>query len=284
MPGAAQTTVIGPGRGWFDIAWREIVSYRELIVLLARRDVSVIYKQTILGPVWLLIQPVLNALVFAVIFGRVAGIGTGAVPQLLFYMSGLLAWNYFRGVFEGTSQTFTHNTALFTKVYFPRLCVPLSFTLSNLVYFSLNLLVFAAFYLWFVLVRGTPIRPTLWLLGLPVAMAYVACIAMGTGLWVAALTTKYRDLSFSMPFLLQVWMYVTPIVYPISQTEAIPALHAVVAGNPMTLPTEAIRYMLTGQGDVTWAAVRTGSLTTLVVLVLGLGLLNRIQRRFVDTI
>ena len=279
-----QVTVIDPGRGWFDIAWRELLSYRELIVLLAKRDVSVIYKQTILGPVWFLVQPVLNAVVFAVLFGTVAGIGTGPVPQLLFYMGGLLTWNYFRGVFEGTSQTFTHNTALFAKVYFPRLCVPLSFTLSNLVYLLLNLAVFAAFELWFVLARGAAVRPNVWLLGLPLVVAYVACVGTGVGLWVAALTTKYRDLRFSMPFLLQVWMYLTPVVYPMSRIESIPALHAVVRNNPMTLPTEAVRFMLTGHGDVTWAAIRTGATVTLVLLVLGLGLFNRIQRRFVDTI
>ena len=279
-----QVTVIGPGRGWFDFAWRELLSYRELVLLLARRDVSVIYKQTILGPIWFLVQPVLNAVVFAVIFGAVAGIGTGPVPRLLYYMSGLLTWNYFRGVFEGTSQTFTHNTALFTKVYFPRLCVPLSFTLSNLVYFALNLAVFLAFYLWFVLMRGSSLRPSPWLPLLPVVVAYAACVAMGAGLWVAALTTKYRDLRFSMPFLLQVWMYLTPVVYPVSQTESIPALRAVVRNNPMTLPTEAVRLLLTGHGDVTWASVRTGTVVTLVMLVLGLGLFNRIQRRFVDTI
>ena len=276
-------TRIRPGRGWFDIPWRDFFAHRELLMLLARRDVSVIYKQTILGPLWFLLQPVLMALVFSVIFGRIAGIPTGGMPRFLFYMSGLLVWNYFRGVMEGASQSFTSAKALFTKVYFPRMVVPVSYAVSNLVYLGLNFVVFLLFYAYNVSVKGVALRPTWWLLAAPLLVLWIGATALGFGLIVAALTTKYRDLRFSMPFILQVWMYSSAVIYPLNGVQD-PLFQTVLKFNPLGVAVEAARYMLMGRGTVTWDAIGCGAAVIAAALVLGLGAFNRAQRNFVDTI
>ena len=274
---------IRAGRGWFDVDWKEVWSYRELLMLLVRRDVSVTYKQTILGPAWFLIQPVLMSLVFAVIFGRVANIPTDGLPRLVFYMSGLLSWNYFRGVMEGAGQSFTNYKPLFSKVYFPRLIAPFSLVLSNLVYLALNTAVFCGILCWYWARGEAGMRPNAWLLLLPLVVAYIAACALGCGLWVAALTAKYRDLRFALPFILQVWMYSTPIIYPLSGVRE-PLFRAVLALNPLTAATEAVRFMFTGHGGPTAQGLALGACTGLAVLALGIGLFNRVQRDFVDTI
>ena len=276
-------TRIRPGRGWFDIPWRDVFAHWELLLLLARRDISVIYKQTILGPAWFLIQPVLTAIVFSVVFGRVAKIPTDGMPRVLFYLSGLLVWNYFRGVMDGTSQSFTNAKALFSKVYFPRLVVPLSYPLSHLVFLGLNAVVFLLFYLWHVFARGLPLRPTWWLLAAPLVILWVAATALGFGLVIAALTTKYRDLRFAMPFIFQVWMYSSPVIYPLRGVQD-PLFLTILHLNPVGVAVEAMRYMLTGRGLVTWNAIGTGAIVIVAVLALGLGAFNRAQRNFVDTI
>ncbi len=281
-PPPQTVTFIRPGRGWFDIPWREIWSYRELLWLLAKRDVSVVYKQTILGPVWFLLQPVLTAAVFAVIFGRVAGIPTAGLPRMVYYMCGLLLWNYFKGIMEGAGKAFVNYKSLYSKVYFPRLVAPLSLVLSNLVYLGLNLAVFLGVYVRFVL-RGAAMRPNAWLLAFPLLVAHTACTGLGTGLWVAALTSKYRDLRFAMPFLTQCWLFATPIIYPISGVVD-PTYKAILFLNPLTVAVEGLRYGFTGVGVVTWSGVATGAAVSLFLLVTGLAVFNRRQRTFVDVI
>lgn len=282
MNDTVPTTVIRPGRGWFDIDWKEVRSYRELLLLLAKRDISVVYKQTILGPVWFLLQPVLTSVVFAIIFGRVAKITTAGLPRMVFYMGGLLAWNYFKGIMEGAGRSFTNYKALYSKVYFPRLIAPFSLVLSNLVYFGLNLLIFLGFYAHFLL-RGATFRPNAWILLLPAILLHVACVALGAGFWVAALTAKYRDLKFAMPFLTQCWLYATPIIYPITGVVE-PSYRAILFLNPLTVAVEGLRYMFTGVGIVTWGGVATGVAVSLALFVTGLGVFNRFQRTFVDVI
>ena len=274
---------IRPSRGWFDIPWRDVFAHRELLFLLARRDISVVYKQTILGPGWFLLQPVLTALVYSVVFGRIAKIPTDGMPRVLFYLSGLLVWNYFRGVMDGVSRSFTSAKPLFSKVYFPRLVVPLSFPLSHLVFLGLNTFVFILFYVGNVVGKGLSLRPTWWLLAAPLLLLWVAAAALGFGLVVAALTIKYRDLRFAMPFIFQVWMFSSPIIYPLSGVRD-PFFLAVLHLNPVGVAVESARYMLTGRGLVTWDAIGTGILVILFVLVFGLGAFNRAQRNFVDTI
>ena len=283
MPAAADCIHIRASRGWFDIPWRDVLAHRELLLLLARRDISVIYKQTIFGPAWFLIQPVLTALVFSVVFGRIAKIPTSGMPRFLFYMSGLLVWNYFKGVMEGAGQSFHSAKALFTKVYFPRLVVPLSYPLSHLLFLGLNAVVFLLFYAWHVFAKGLPLRPTWWLLAAPLLVLWVAAAALGFGLIVAALTTKYRDLRFSMPFILQVWMYSSAVIYPLNGVQD-PLFQTVLKFNPLGVAIEAARFMLMGRGTVTWDAIGCGAAVIAAALVLGLGAFNRAQRNFVDTI
>lgn len=283
MPDSADCIHIRASKGWFDIPWREVFAHGELLRLLARRDVSIIYTQTILGPVWFLLQPVLTAIVYTVVFGRIARIPTDGMPHALFYLSGLLVWNYFSGVFHGVSGVFHGSRQLFSKVYIPRLVVPLSFPLSHLVFLGLNTIVFSLFFGWHVFVEGLPLRPTWWLLAAPILIAWVAAAALGFGLTVAALTTKYRDLQHAVPFILNVWMFSSPIIYPLSGVRDklfLTILHV----NPLGVGVEAARYMLTGRGVVTWDAIGTGALVISAALVFGLGAFNKVQRSFVDTI
>jgi lipopolysaccharide transport system permease protein len=280
---AAGCIHIRASKGWFDIPWREVFAHGELLRLLARRDVSVIYKQTVFGPAWFLIQPVLMALVFSVIFGRVAGLPTAGMPRILFYLGGLLVWNYFAGVVNGASGSFSSASALFSKVYFPRLVVPLSYPLSHLVFLGLNAVVFLLFYAWQVAVNGLALRPTWWILASPLLVLWLAAAGLGVGLSVAALTTKYRDLRFAMPFILQVWMFASPVIYPLDGVRD-PLFVLVLRFNPVGVAVEAARYMLMGRGTVTWGAIGCGALVIAATLVFGLGAFNRAQRDFVDTI
>jgi len=283
MPDSADCIHIRASKGWFDIPWREVVAHGELLLLLARRDISVIYKQTIFGPAWFLIQPVLTALVFSVVFGRIAKIPTEGMPRVLFYLSGLLVWNYFSGVFNGVSRSFQNAKPLFSKVYFPRLVVPLSYPLSHLVFLGLNATVFLLFYAWHVFAKGVGLRPNAWLLAAPLLVLWVAAAALGFGLVVAALTTKYRDLQHAMPFILQVWMFSSPIIYSLRGVQD-PLFRTVLHLNPVGVAVEAARFMLTGRGVVTWGAVGTGAAVIAAALAFGLVAFNRAQRDFVDTI
>lgn len=283
MQSEEQIIVIEPRRGWFDIDWKEVWASRELLWLLARRDVSIIYKQTIFGPIWFLIQPILTALVYSVVFGRIAKIPTDGMPRALFYLSGLVAWNYFKGVMDGVSQSFSHAKTLFSKVYFPRLVVPLSFPLSHLVFLGLNIVVYFLFLIGNAIVKGVSIHPNWWILAMPVVLMWIVAAALGFGLCIAALTTKYRDLRFAMPFLFQVWMYSSPVIYPLRGVQD-PLFLKILHLNPMGVAVEAMRYMLTGRGLVTWNAIGTGLLVILSALILGFGAFNHAQRNFVDTI
>ncbi len=275
-------TVIKPSRSWFDIDWKEFWASRELLMLLVRRDVQVVYKQTILGPAWFLIQPVLIAIVFSVVFGRIARIPTAGLPHILFYLSGLLIWNFFQGSLNGVSNSFSHGSALFSKVYFPRLVLPLSFPISHMVFMLWNFIVFLLFYFVHIL-RGYGFTPSWWILLLPVLALYVGLTALGVGLVVAALTTKYRDVRFAMPFILQVWMYSTPIIFSLDGATT-PWIKFILFLNPLTVAVEGFRYMFFGTTPVTLTAIATSLAVTLTMLVVGLGAFNRVQRNFVDTI
>lgn len=279
----ANVTVIRPGRGWYDIDWKEFWAYRELLLLLAKRDITVIYKQTILGPAWFLIQPLLMATVFSVVFGRIAHIPTDGMPRILFYLSGLLVWNYFKGVMDGASGAFTSAKALFSKVYFPRLVVPTSFVVSNLVYLSLNAVIFFCFYGFKVLKGTSGLHITPWILLFPLVVVWIAAAALGFGLIVAALTTKYRDLKFAMPFVMQCWMYSSPIIYSLRGVQD-PFFQLVLMLNPVGVAVEATRFMFFGRGLVTWNAIGIGAVVILTAIWIGLGAYNRAQRNFVDTI
>lgn len=275
-------TIIRAGQPWWYINWREIWEYRDLLMLLVKRDLTAIYKQTVLGPLWFVLQPLLTTIVFTIIFGNVAKIPTDGVPHFVFYMSGTVLWNYFQGVLNHGAGSLVANTNVLSKVYFPRLIIPLSGVIVNFAHLALNFVLFLGFYFWFFL-RGSSFEPNLWLLALPLLIIQCGLMGLGYGLWVSAMTIKYRDLRFALPFLTQLWMYATPVVYPASLVVR-PALKLILWLNPMTAVVEFCRYGFTGQGsaDLTGYALSWG--VTLVVLISGLLLFNKVQRTFVDTI
>jgi lipopolysaccharide transport system permease protein len=275
-------TVIRANNSWWHIDWHEIVEYRDLLILLVKRDLTAIYKQTILGPLWFVLQPLLTTVVFTIIFGAVAKIPTDGVPHFVFYMSGTIFWNYFQGVLNHGAGSLVTNTSMLSKVYFPRLIIPLSGVFVNLAHLALNFVLFLGFYGWF-MVRGSEMAPNGWLLLLPVLIIQCGLMGLGFGLWVSALTIKYRDLKFALAFLIQLWMYATPIVYPASLVVK-PSLKLILWLNPMTAVIEFSRHGFTGQGSTDLPGLGLSWAVTLLVLISGLFLFNKVQRTFVDTI
>jgi lipopolysaccharide transport system permease protein len=260
--------------------WR----YRDLLLLLVHRDFIAKYKQTVLGPAWFIIQPLLTTLVFTVIFSKVAQIPTDGLPPILFYLAGLLGWNYFAQTFQTTSGTLVNNAGLFGKVYFPRLIVPLAAVISNLLTFVLQLATFLGFWAYYKLftLMGANFDFGFSLAALPFVLLQIAALSFGMGLWLSALTVKYRDFAYLSGFIVQIWMYVTPVIYPLSQVPE--AWRWVAALNPMAMPVETIKYMLLGQGTVTPSFVAVSLLVTLLLLVSGVIVFNKVEKTFVDTV
>lgn len=275
-------THIKANQSWWRINWQEIWEYRDLLTLLVKRDLTAVYKQTVLGPLWFVIQPLVTAIVFTVIFGNVAQIPTDGVPHFVFYMSGTVMWNYFQGVLNHGANSLVGNMSLLSKVYFPRLVIPLSGVFVNFAHLALNFLLFLGFYLWFLL-RGSDMQPNVLLFMLPLLIVQCGLMGLGFGLWVSALTIKYRDLKFALPFLTQLWMYATPIVYPASLVVR-PSMRLILWMNPMTAVIEFNRYAFTGQGTADILGLGLSWAVTLVVLISGVFLFNKVQRTFVDTI
>jgi len=276
-------TVIKADQPWWWIDWQEIWEYRDLLWFLVLREFTAVYKQSILGPLWFIIQPLATTLVFTVIFGNIAKIGTDGLPPLLFYMSGMVMWSYFQGCMNGISTTLIQNVNLFGKVYFPRLTVPFALVLSNFGQFLLNLVVFLGFYFFYLFFSESFIRPNFFIFLLPLLVLQCAIVGLGVGLWLSALTVKYRDLRFALPFLSQLWLFATPIVYPASSVVQA-KWRLLLAMNPMSGIVELNRYAFLGTGttDGSFICVSMGS--GILLLVTGLFLFNKIQRTFVDTI
>ncbi len=275
------TKTIRPVSGWSDIHLGELWRYRDLIMLFVWRDFVAIYKQTILGPLWYLIQPIMTTLIFTVIFGKVAKISTDGLPPVMFYLSGVVAWRYFADCLTKTSNTFVGNAHIFGKVYFPRLTVPLSVVISNLTTFAIQLVLFACFWVYFY-AKGTVIQlqPAAWLL--PLLILQMAALGLGCGIIVSSLTTKYRDLTQLVGFGVQLWMYATPVVYPMS---IVPEKYQwLMALNPMAPIIEAFRYTFLGVGTVDIGAIMTSAVMTGVLLFAGIVLFSRIEKSFMDTV
>ncbi|TSK08986.1 MAG: ABC transporter permease [Geobacter sp.] len=273
--------VIRPRNGWFDVDLREIWRYRDLIALFVWRDFVAVYKQTILGPLWYLIQPLLTTLVFTVIFGSVAKLPTEGIPPFLFYFSGVVAWRYFADCLNNTSNTFVGNAHLFGKVYFPRITVPVSVVISSLVAFAIQfllLLLFFAYYRW----SGAPVQPHPLLLILPLLVAQMAALGLGFGIIVSAMTTRYRDLTHLVAFGVQLWMFATPVVYPASSVPA--KWQWLLVVNPMAPVVEMFRYASLGTGTVSLANWAVSLLTTAAVLFAGVLLFSRVEKTFMDTV
>ena len=276
-------THIKAGRAWWRVDWAEVWEYRDLLMLLVQRDLTAIYKQTILGPLWFILQPLLTTVIFTVIFGKVAGISTEGVPQFVFYMSGTVLWNYFQGVLNHGAGSLVSNTGVLSKVYFPRLVIPLSGVFTNFAHLALNALMFLGFYFYFLFFTASGMHPNMGLLLVPLLVVECALMGLGFGLWVSALTIRYRDLRFALPFLTQLWMYATPIVYPASLVVN-PHWKLLLWLNPMTAVVEFNRYAFTGKGSPDLAGLGLSWLVTVIVVVSGLFLFNKVQRTFVDTI
>jgi lipopolysaccharide transport system permease protein len=275
--------VLRPDAGWRSLELASLWQYRDLLSLLVWRDFVSKYKQTILGPLWFVIQPLSMTLVFTVIFGKVAGLSTDGLPPVLFYLCGQLGWNYFAQNFSSNSATFVNNAGLFAKVYFPRLVVPLAALVSNLFAFAIQLTTFVCFYLYFKYVRGAGGFAMDWqVVLLPLLVLQTAILSLGVGLVMSALTAKYRDLTHLNTLLIQVWMYATPVIYPLSEFPA--EWRWVAALNPMTPIVEAFRLLLLGVGTVEPAHIVASVATTAVVTVAGLMLFGRIEKTFVDIV
>ena len=274
--------IIEPQRSWFDLKLGDLWQYRDLVMLFVRRDFVSVYKQTILGPLWYLIQPLLTTLTFTVIFGNIAGLPTDDLPGFLFYMSGTVVWAYFAECLNKTSNTFVQNANLFGKVYFPRMAVPVSILISNLITFSIQFILFILFILFFAL-RGTPIYPNwAWIALSPVLVLVMAGLGLGFGVIISSLTTKYRDLRFLVTFGVQLLMYATPVIYPVS---SIPErFQWAILANPMTPVVEAFRYAFLGAGTVDLGHLLYSFGFMLAVVFLGGVVFNRVEQTFMDTV
>jgi lipopolysaccharide transport system permease protein len=274
-------TELKPQSSVFDLHLKDIWNYRDLLWLLVRRDFVSFYKQTIFGPIWFFIQPIFTTIIFTFIFGNLAGISTSGAPKPLFYMSGTIAWNYFADCLTKTSTVFRDNANIFGKVYFPRLIMPLSIIFSNLVKFGIQLLLFVLLLAYY-LITGANIQPNFYILLFPVIIMLMALIGLGLGLIITALTTKYRDLVFLVGFGVQLLMYATPVIYPLS---AAPEKYKnLIAMNPLSGFVETIRYGFLGTGDFYLGPFIYSIVASIVIFVLGLVVFNRVEKNFVDTV
>lgn len=277
------TTVIQPKNSLLHIDFRELWQYRDLYRMLVKRDIVVWYKQTILGPLWFFIQPILMTIMFMIVFGGIAKIGTDGIPQPLFYLAGICLWNYFAESLNQTSNTFIQNSALFGKVYFPRLVVPFATVTSNLVRLGLQLLLFVFVYLYFAFFTEATVAPNLYICLVPLLILLLSGLALGFGILFSSLTTKYRDLTFLLSFLVQLWMYATPVIYPLSTIEN-PTLKTLMLLNPMTAILETFKYAVLGVGQFRFEYLTYSALFTLFIMAIGIVVFNKVQRTFMDTV
>ena len=276
------TMKIKPHEKLWHIEFREIWRYRDLIMLFVKRNIVVQYKQTVLGPLWYLIQPALTVIMNMVVFGGIAKMSTDGIPQALFYMAGNVLWFYFADCLNQTSKTFTDNQDMFGKVYFPRLVVPIATVISNLLRFAIQLGLFIVIYLYF-LILGTDVSFNAYVLLTPILVIMLAGLGFGFGILISSLTTKYRDFIFLFSFLVQLWMYATPIVYPLSMVTN-NALRMLILANPMTPIVEAFKFATLGQGYFSWLALGYSFAFMGLLLLLGIVVFNQVQRSFMDTI
>ncbi|MDX2079834.1 MAG: ABC transporter permease [Terrimicrobiaceae bacterium] len=273
------TTVITPQNNLFHIPWKELWEYRELIFRFVHRDFVSRYKQTVLGSFWYVIQPLLTSLMFTIIFGKIAKIPTGSIPPMLFFLAGTVCWSYFNNCVANTASTFNSNSGLFDKVYFPRLSVPLSQLVVNLIGFGMQLVMFLGFLAWFAW-QGAPVRVDWRVIVLPVLILEMAAFGLGVGCIVSAVTTRFRDLQIMLGFFLQLWMYASCVIYPLAVVP--PEYQWILALNPMVLVIEAFRYAFLGEGTVYLWQIVVSFFISIVVVFIGLAMFNKTQRSCVD--
>lgn len=278
------TLVIKPRAKLLVLNLKEIWSYRDLLEMYIKRDIITFYKQTILGPIWFFIQPVFTTVIFMFVFGGLAGISTDGIPQALFYLSGITLWNYFSDSLTKTADTFFTNQAVFGKVYFPRLIAPLSVTISGLIKMFIQFGLFVIVYIYFA-IKGSPVHLNYYALLLPVLIIILAGLSLGFGIIVSSMTTKYRDLKFLITFAIQLWMYATPVIYPLSVMEGNFSKYKwLIQANPITAIMETFKFGFLGQGTFSWFSLMYSFIFMVVILFLGIIIFNRVERSFMDII
>ncbi|TWO34391.1 ABC transporter permease [Seonamhaeicola sediminis] len=275
---------ISSKRKLIDFNFKEIWQYRDLMFLFVRRNVIAMYKQTILGPLWYLIQPLFTALTFTIIFNKVANIETGMVPPFLFNLAGISVWSYFKNCLTGTSNTFSANAGMFSKVYFPRIIIPLSVVITNLFKFGIQLLIFTGFYIYYYS-QGASIHINKLIFIFPILVVIMGLFGLGIGMLISSMVTKYKDLKFLVGFGVQLLMYLSAVMYPLSlMREKLPRFAWLVEYNPMAYVIEMARYMLLGDGTLSWGGFTYTLIVTLVILFSGIVVFNATEKRFIDTI
>lgn len=284
VPDDVWTLIIKPKVGAFDLNLKEIWRYRDLLEMYIKRDIVTFYKQTILGPIWFFVQPVFTTIVYMFVFGGLAGIPTDGIPQPLFYLAGITLWNYFSESLTKTSDTFLANQGIFGKVYFPRLVAPLSITITGLIKMFIQFTVFVIVYIYYVL-KGSSAGPNTYALLFPLLILILAGLGLGFGIIISSLTTKYRDLKFLISFAVQLWMYATPVIYPLSVMKGNYEKYMwLIQANPLTAVLETFKYGFFGQGTFSWIALGYSALLTIIILVFGAIIFNRVERDFMDII
>lgn len=273
--------IITPNNRLFSLNLKDLVEYKDLVRMYVKRDIVTFYKQTILGPLWFVVQPILTTIMFLFVFGNLAGISTDGVPGILFYFSGIIMWNYFADCLNRNSKTFIDNQGVFGKVYFPRLVVPISVTISNLVRFAIQLGLFIIIYIYYVL-SGADVSVNTYIFLFPVLLIMIAGLSLGFGIIFSSLTTKYRDLTFLLQFGVQLWMYATPVIYPLSTMPI--DKQWIFQLNPMTSIVETFKFGVLGVGTFSWFWLTYSIVFMIVLLLIGTVVFNRVEKSFMDTI
>lgn len=274
--------VITAEHKWYQLNLKEVFKYKDLIILFTKRNFQIRYKQTVLGPAWLFINPIISSLIYTFIFGGIAGIGTGGVPQMLFYMSGNAIWTVFSGSLTRNASTFTANAGVFGKVYFPRLTTPISNMLTTIIEFGIQMIMVLVFMVYFLILGEVHPNWVMWPL-IPIVLVHLGLMGMGLGIIISSFTTKYRDLSILVGFAVSLWMYITPVVYPLSQAGD-GGLRTILLINPVTAPIEFFRYAFLNSGSVEPLFLAWSWFFTILVVVLGIMVFNKVEKTFMDTV
>ncbi|WP_239691843.1 ABC transporter permease [Hymenobacter coccineus] len=275
------TEVIEPRTSLLDLRLGDVWRYRDLIMLFVRRDFISTYKQTVLGPIWFFIQPILTTITYMVVFGKIANLSTDGLPQLPFYLAGVTIWNYFATTLTATSTVFISNAAIFGKVYFPRLTMPLSIVISNLVRFGIQFGLFLGVWAYYLVTQNT-LHPNIYMLLTPVLLVLMGLLSLGLGMIFSALTTKYRDLAMLLAFGVQLLMYATPVIYPLSRLPL--KYKAIILANPLSSIVETFRYAFLGTGTFSWLYLAYSAVVTAIILFAGTVIFNRVEKSFTDTV
>lgn len=275
-------THIEPKSGWLNIKLKELWRYRDLIWLFTKRNFILIYKQTLLGPLWIILQPLLSTIIYTVVFGGIAGISTDGLPKLLFYLSGSAVWGYFSACVTKTATTFTSNARLYGKVYFPRLASPISTVLSSAFNFLIQFAIFLIFWAYYV-ISGTVSPNYIGILAMPLILVFLGMLGLGFGIIISSLTVKYRDLAMLVSFGVQLWMYITPVVYPMSTIDN-DLLRTAILLNPVTCAMESFRYIFLGVGELNLMYWCISTAVMLIVSALGIIIFSKVEKNFMDTI